>query len=171
MGCGSSSPGAVVTPQQATVVAGPQQGAVQYPLAYPPQQQVVNRGYPQQHGPPPGYYNQRAPVGYGTPGVIQQPQTVVVQNRDTAGDFIVGMAAGAALSNAFHGPHHYGYGPQIHVHDHDHFHDGGDHYHEHHHYGGPEYHEHYGGDDGGGGFDDGGGFDGGGGFDDGGGFD
>jgi len=149
---------------------------VQYPSAYP-QQQVVNRGYPQQRGPPPGYYNQRAYAGpgYGPPGMVQQPQTVVVQNNDRGGDLLVGMAAGAVMANALHGPHYYGHGAHIHVHDHDHFHGGGDHFHEHRHYGGPEYHEHYGGDtggfDGGGGFDDGGGFDGGGGFDDGGGFD
>lgn len=177
MGCGSSSPGTVVTTvpsQQATVVTAPQQTVVQYPSVYP-QQQTVNRGYPQQRGPPPGYYNQRPYPGYGAPGVVQQPQTVVVQNRDNGSDFLVGAAAGALLANSLHGPHYYGgYGGQhIHIHDHDHFHDGGDHYHEHNHYGGPEYHEHYGGDTGGfqdsGGFDDGGGFDGGGDFD--GGFD
>lgn len=150
---------------------------MQHPSSYPQQAR-----YPQQRGPPPGYYNQRypgQPVGYGQPGIIQQPQTVVVQDRDRGGDLLVGMAAGAVMANALHGPHYgygYGHGAHIHVHDHDHFHGGGDHFHEHHHYGGPEYHEHYGGDaggfdGGGGGFDDGGGFDGGGGFDDGGGFD
>jgi len=119
---------------------------VQYPSAYP-QQQVVNRGYPQQRGPPPGYYNQRAYAGpgYGPPGMAQQPQTVVVQNNDRGGDLLVGMAAGAVMANALHGPHYYGHGAHIHVHDHDHFHGGGDHFHEHRHYGGPEYHEHYGG--------------------------
>ena len=143
---------------------------MQYPTAYPQQRMIVNQGYPQQRGPPPGYYNQHGysgPPGYGPPGMVQQPQTVVVQNRDNGGDLLVGMAAGAVMANALHGHHHYGYGTHIHVHDHDHFHDGGDHFHEHHHYGGPEYHEHYGGDgggfdDGGGGFDDGGGCDGGG---------
>ncbi|PFX34898.1 Programmed cell death protein 2 [Stylophora pistillata] len=141
MGCGSSSSGAVITTQQSTVVT-PQYNGTQTVAQYP-------SSYPQQ----------------------AQSQTVVVQDRDRGGDLLVGMAAGAVMANALHGPHYYGHGSQIHIHDHDHFHSGGDHFHEHHHYGGPEYHEHYGdtgGFDGGGGFDDGGGFDGGG-FDDGGG--
>ena len=73
---------------------------------------------------------------------MQHPQTVVYQDRGS--DLLVGMAAGAVMSNAFYGPHYYhGHDTHIHVHDHDHFHDSG------------------GFDSGGGDFDGGGGCDGG----------
>ncbi|XP_031567318.1 glycine-rich cell wall structural protein 1.8-like [Actinia tenebrosa] len=196
MGCGSSASEPVhvqhVQPIQQVQHHPPQQVATTTHYAGAPGPQYPQARYPQQRGPPPGY---RQPYPQQTVGYVQQPNAVVVQDRgSSAGDFMVGMAAGAMMSNAMHGPHygyHHGY-HGYHGHGfHDHHHSTEVHHHEHFHEApdqqGQEFD--YGVDPNGGGYDgggydgggyddggyDGGGYDGGGGFDggfdDGGGFD